>query len=148
MGGDSSFSTCTNNLYGGQIGLDGTLLTTRYGFRVDGLVKAGAYYNASTVFSSFEYASSAPFAWSQQIEIVSPGSASFVGEVGLTGVMPLTSCWDFRVGYVGFWLQGLAQPTNQLSHQELTQFDPPSGTIDTTGLLVLQGLSLGLEGRW
>jgi hypothetical protein len=30
----------------------------------------------------------------------------------------------------------------------LNQFDPPSGTLTTNGGVVLQGVSLGLEGRW
>ncbi|NDC54245.1 MAG: hypothetical protein EBZ74_08125 [Planctomycetia bacterium] len=147
-GQDNYLSSCTNNLYGGQIGLDGALLTTQAGFRVDGLVKAGAYYNASTVSSAFDYTDSSPFAYSRQIALGSRGSASFVGEVGLTAVVPLSRCWDFRCGYFGLWLDSIAQPTNQLSHQVLNQVDPPSGTVDLTGLLVLQGVSLGLEGRW
>jgi hypothetical protein len=72
-----------------------------------------------------------------------------VGEVGITAVIPIACNWDFRCGYFGLWLTGLAQPTNQLSHQTITpNQDPPSGTLDTTGALIVQGLSLGLEGRW
>jgi hypothetical protein len=62
--------------------------------------------------------------------------------------VPLRHNLDFRCGYFGLWIDGLAQPTNQLSTQTLTQFDPPRGTLDTTGGVILQGLSLGLEGRW
>jgi hypothetical protein len=57
--------------------------------------------------------------------------------------MPITRNLDFRVGYLGLWLQGLAQPTNQAQST-----DPAAATLNTTGTLILQGLSLGLEGRW
>lgn len=41
-----TFSTaCINDLYGGQIGFDSLLLSTGWGLRLEGLVKAGAYYN-------------------------------------------------------------------------------------------------------
>ena len=66
----------------------------------------------------------------------------------MTAVLPISSNWDFRCGYFGLWLTGLAQPANQLSDQTITQIDAPSGTLNTTGTLILQGLSLGLEGRW
>lgn len=147
--GSDLYSThCFNNLFGGQIGIDALLLTTRQNIRVDGLVKAGAYYNSATQKSTYGYFSNAPFSFGSQFRNGSPAAASFVGEVGLTAVVPLRHNLDFRCGYFGLWIEGLAQPTNQLSTQTLTQFDPPRGTLDTTGGVILQGLSLGLEGRW
>lgn len=148
IGQDSYLTVCTNNLIGGQIGLDGAVLTTRTGFRVEGLAKAGAYYNAASQSSSFSYVDTAPFEYAREIALRSPGGASFVGEVGLTAVVPLSQRWDFRCGYFGLWLEGLAQPVNQLSKQTLNQVDPPSGVLDLSGSLVMQGVSLGLEGRW
>ncbi|MFM8498269.1 MAG: hypothetical protein ACKOEM_22525 [Planctomycetia bacterium] len=139
---------CFNNLLGGQIGLDAVLLRSARNVRLDGLVKAGAYYNSATQRSTYGYFSNAPFSFGQQFRNGSPAACSFVGEVGLTAVIPLRQNLDFRCGYFGLWIEGLAQPTNQLSTQTLTQFDPPRGTLDTTGGVILQGLSLGLEGRW
>ena len=115
------------------------------GFRLEGLVKAGAYYNAASQTSTY---SNDVTPVNGSITVNSPASAAFVGEVGLTGVVPLRRNLDLRVGYFGLWLQGLAQPTRQLSGQTLNQFDPPSGTLTTNGGVVLQGVSLGLEGRW
>ena len=63
-------------------------------------------------------------------------------------MIPLRRNLDLRCGYFGLWLQGLAQPTRQLSGQTLNQIDPASGTLTTNGGVVLQGVSLGLEGRW
>jgi len=116
--------------------------------RVEGLVKAGAYYNAAGQTSAYTYATVPPFTFSGSNRNTGPASAAFVGEVGMTAVIPISCNWDFRCGYFGLWLTGLAQPTQQLSHQTITQIDPPSGVLDTTGTLILQGLSLGLEGRW
>jgi hypothetical protein len=147
-GNDFYQTQCFNNLWGGQIGLD-TLLLGRVGqTRVEGLVKAGAYYNAAGQKSSYTYSTVPPFTFSASNRDTGPASAAFVGEVGMTAVIPISCNWDFRCGYFGLWLTGLAQPTQQLSHQTITQIDPPSGVLDTTGTLVLQGLSLGLEGRW
>jgi hypothetical protein len=74
-----------------------------------------------------------------------------VGEVGLTGVVPLRKNLDLRCGYFGLWLSGLAQPTRQLSGQTITQAQsvvPATGSLTTNGGVILQGVSLGLEGRW
>jgi hypothetical protein len=148
VGIDSFRTNCINNLYGGQIGLDTLLWNRGEGFRVESLVKAGAYYNAAAQSSSYDYATSTGFSFSRQVGVPGPGSCSFVGEVGLTAVMPLSRNIDFRCGYFGLWLEGIAQPLNQLSGQTLTQIDAPAGTLDTSGTVVVQGLSLALEGRW
>jgi hypothetical protein len=149
-GVDGYSTRCFNNLFGGQIGLDAKLLQIKR-LRLDGLVKAGAYYNAASQQSLYGYMSDGaggPFAFSTGFSNSSPAACSFVGEVGLTAAIPLRDNLDFRFGYFGLWVDGLAQPTNQLSTQTLTQFDPPSGKLDTTGGVILQGVSLGLEGRW
>jgi hypothetical protein len=83
----------------------------------------------------------------------SPAACSFAGEVGLTGVVPICCNWDFRFGSFGLWLTAIAQPTNQLSGQTLDSgnvatIGQPVGSLNTSGSVVLQGLSLGLEGRW
>jgi len=139
---------CINNLYGGQIGLDTLLWNRGDGFRVESVVKAGAYYNAAAQASAYDYALSTGFGFSRAVAVSGAGSCSFVGEVGLTAVVPLRHNLDFRCGYFGLWLDSIAQPINQLSGQTLTQIDEPAGTLNTAGTVVLQGLSLGLEGRW
>ena len=134
---DQVSTSCMNDLYGYQSGFDSLVLNTQW-LRVEGLMKGGAYYNnsrqttsASTAFGPFSTRADAP------------KGAAFVGEVGLTGVMPITRNLDFRVGYLGLWLQGLAQPTNQAQST-----DPAAATLNTTGTAVVQGVTLGLEGRW
>lgn len=142
---------CFNSLYGGQIGIDGVLCTLPW-MRVDSVVKAGAYYNNGVQRSL--YASNATGAFITQSVAVdqSPVSASFLGEVGLTGVIPVTNWLDVRVGYSGWWLSGIVQPTQQLSGQVLTQpaggVEPTSGTINADGGVFVQAVNIGLEGRW
>ena len=135
-------TNCMNDLYGGQIGLDASLLKIA-NVRTEAFVKAGAYYN--NAYQASSYFSSPTDNVSNRVG----GSAcSFVGEVGMTGVLPLTENLDFRFGYLALWLTGLAQPTNQLSSQQLTQPNNASGSLNTVGGVVVQGLTLGLEGRW
>jgi hypothetical protein len=150
-GVDSWKTSCLNNLYGGQIGLDSMLWNSGKGMRLEGLVKAGAYYNAANQSSGYSYVNTAPFQSTYStITVNGPANCAFVGEVGLTTVVPLRKNLDLRCGYVGMWLSGLAQPTRQLSGQTLipSPVDTPTGMLTTNGSVVLQGVSLGLEGRW
>ena len=146
-GNDFYETQCFNNLWGGQIGLDALLLGRPGMARVEGLVKAGAYYNSAAQSSRFKYVQSDGYEYANQAGADGPPACSFVGEVGLTAVLPICCNWDFRCGYFGLWLTNLAQPTRQLSDQEINQF-ASVGALDTAGSLILQGLSLGLEGRW
>ena len=149
LGGDVYQTSTINNLWGGQIGFDSLLLRTKHGFRVEGLVKGGVYANNAGQTSRYIQldAGVPPFVSSVTANDW-PASASFVGEVGMTGVVPLHENWDFRFGYLGLWLTGLAQPTNQLSGQNLAQGEIPRGTLNTVGTVIVQGVTLGLEGRW
>lgn len=128
-----------NDLYGYQIGFDSLLLNTNW-LRVEALMKGGAYYNVARMSA----AATTPFG--PYNATVGGDAASFVGEVGVTGVMPVTRSIDFRFGYLALWLQGLAQPTNQYRTSSPDPAVP--AVIDLTGSTVLQGLTLGLEGRW
>ena len=146
---DTFATDCINDLYGGQLGFDSLLLSTGWGWRLEGLVKAGAYYNNAVQTSSYTLVQNPGNDAFQEVRVgQSPAGAAFVGEVGLTGVIPIRTNLDFRIGYVGFWLESIAQPTAQLSGQVLTQSLQSAGSLNTTGRAVLQGLSLELEGRW
>ena len=150
-GYDGYSTTCINDLYGGQIGFDAVLWNPGQGFRLESVVKAGAYYNRATQTSGFVYPTTLPFDYSSGITVAkNPATCSFVGELGITAVMPLHKNLDLRCGYFGLWLDSIAQPTNQLSHQDLAQKvdQPATGSLVANGLVVLQGVSLGLEGRW
>ena len=146
-GKDFYETQCFNNLWGGQIGLD-TLLLGRAGMaRIEGLVKAGAYYNAAGQASSYRYVLSDGSTFANQARAGGPAACSFVGEVGMTAVLPISCNCDFRCGYFGLWMTNLAQPARQLSGQTINQFSSVA-RLDTVGTAVLQGLSLGFENRW
>lgn len=136
---DSVFLGTINDLYGYQIGFDSLLLSTNW-MRVEAIMKGGAYYNRNRLASTLNTG------FGPIQATVGADSAAFVGELGMTGVIPLSRNIDFRFGYLAFWLDGLAQPTNQFRSG---QYDPAAPiVVDTTGGTVLQGLTLGLEGRW
>ena len=141
-------SDTINSLYGGQIGAELGVLTLPW-LRVDSVVKAGAYYNNAVQRSSYTTDEFVLEGETVSVRVGdSPASCAFVGEVGMTGVMPITSCLDFRFGYFALWLSGIAQPTQQLSGQQLVPGEDTSGSLATNGGVVVQGVTLGLEGRW
>lgn len=146
---DTFTTECFNDLYGGQIGFDALLYQSPGGFRLESVIKAGAYYNAAVQGSTVTVSSPVN---TESVRVSgTPAGGAFMGELGLTGVIPIHNRCDFRFGYTGFWLESLAQPINQFSGQTLDKNNPGSaviGSLSTTGRLVLQGLSLGLEGRW
>lgn len=131
-------SDLMNSMYGGQIGFEALVLTTNW-LRVESVMKGGAYGNnvARNSLAIVPDLAINQTAHASQ----NPASCGFVGELGFTGVIPIDDCIDFRFGYVGLWLEGIGQPTQQLGAASTDQ-------IVTTGGTVVQGLSLGLEGRW
>ena len=137
---DSWSSRTVNNLYGGQIGIDALLYSTSW-IRVESLLKGGAYWNDALSRRSFRMDG----VGNETSAYDTPSPAAFVGELGFTGVLPLRSNLDFRFGYLVFWLEGIAQPTQQLSQPVSTTGDPL--VLQNSGTVV-QGLTLGLEGRW
>jgi len=149
LGADIYSTSTINNLWGGQIGLDTLLLRTKHGYRLEGIVKAGVYANNAGQTSRYIQLDEGGGFASQVTDNLWPASASFVGEVGMTGVVPISECWDFRFGYLGLWLTGLAQPTNQLSSTNIAQgVERPTAVLNTVGTVIVQGVTLGLEGRW
>ena len=136
-------SRTVNNLYGGQIGFDALVYSSSW-LRVESFLKGGAYWNEALSRQSF--VDSGGGAGVPEVSAYdSPSHAAFVGELGFTGVLPLTSCLDFRFGYLVFWLESIAQPTRQLSLPVSATGDP---VVLQDGGTVVQGLTLGLEGRW
>ena len=136
-------SRTINSLYGGQIGIDALLYSNNW-LRVESVLKGGAYYNLAVGQNT--YSETLTPANNFDVRTTdSPDLASFVGELGFTGVLPLTRCLDFRFGYLAYWLEGIAQPTRQLSSPVSTTGEP---LVLTNGGTVLQAVTIGLEGRW
>lgn len=137
---DNWSSRTVNNLYGGQIGIDALLYSNSW-LHVESVLKGGAYWNDALSRQIYQ----ANGVGTEVSAYDTPSPAAFVGELGFTGVLPLTSHLDFRFGYLVFWLQGIAQPTRQLSLPVSTTGDP---LVLQDGGTVVQGLTLGLEGHW
>ncbi len=135
-----------NDLYGWQIGADSILLGLGGPLRLEGVGKAGVYYNQSVQTSAITSgATLPPTSLSVATEVA---RTAFVGELGVTGVYDITESISLRVGYVIFWLGGLATAGNQFDSQVLCPGNPIVGATDTGGSVFVQGLTLGLEGRW
>jgi hypothetical protein len=147
LNGDLAIRNDTNNdLYGMQVGADTFLWGNGGPFWIEGIGKAGVFYNRSAQFTSFALDGSQP--------IVAAGGtntsrAAFVGELGATAVWQMSDWLALRLGWVAFWLGGVAQSTNQLDQQCLICVDEPiTQATDTGGSVFVNGLTLGLEARW
>lgn len=137
----------SNDLYGLQIGADSILYGVGRPFRIEGIGKAGIFYNDASQSSRFS--TTDPNITPDTLAVrTSTGRAAFVGEVGVTGVYDITDRISLRAGYAIFWLGGLAMAPNQFAHQMLCPDNPIMGATDTGGSVVVQGLTLGLEGLW
>ena len=144
---NSYLTRTTNDLYGLQIGADTILHGAGRPFRIEGIGKAGIYYNDARQASRFSTTN--PSVDPDLLSVKSSeGRAAFVGELGVTGVYDLTEQISVRAGYTIFWLGGLAMAPAQFNVNKLCPENPIVGATDTGGSVVAQGISLGLEGRW
>ncbi|MFN9367255.1 MAG: hypothetical protein ACK6CT_00590 [Planctomycetia bacterium] len=145
----SGYATTTNNdLYGLQVGGDSILIGLGRSFRVEGLGKAGIFWNRAVQSSTHAY-SGDPFQDAFVLansRTVSRGA--FVGEIGATAVYDVFDRLSLRAGYAAFWLGGLATASAQFDDQCLCPLDPIHAAIDTGGSMLVHGLTLGREARW
>ena len=147
LGDEFGIGTRTNNdLYGMQVGLDSVLWRSGGRFWVEGLGKAGLFYNRAAQFTSFVSSVDDPASIAGG---TSTSRAAFVGELGVTGVWQVNDWLAVRTGWVAFWLGGLALAPNQLDRQCLICEDEPiRQATDTGGSVFINGLTVGLEARW
>ena len=138
-----AFDTLTgNDLYGAQLGLDAMLWNRSQVISIDGVAKAGVYYNnAYQQTSAYDGVSRGPLR-------ASANETSFFGELGITMDARITEWLSWRLGYTAFWLSGVAEAAGQLSSTELQLPVPPPATINTNGSVFLQGFTTGIEARW
>ncbi len=135
-----------NDLYGMQIGADTFLWGNGGPFWVEGIGKAGVFYNRSAQFTSFELDGAQPLVSSGG---TSTSRAAFVGELGATAVWQVNDWLALRTGWVGFWLGGIAKSPNQLDDNCLLCADSlQTLATDTGGSVFVNGLTLGLDARW
>lgn len=130
-----------NDLYGGQAGMDLGLWNSGGRFTVNGIGKAGIFYN--TAYQRTDISTQPAVAPAAAIA----EQTAFFGEVGVNSSLRLTKWLSWRAGYSVFWLSGVAIPANQLS---LVNQPAPNdvATINTNGSVLLHGVTTGLEARW
>lgn len=143
---DTYSSRTFNDLYGWQVGADSILWGLGGPLRIEGLGKAGLYYNQAAQTSMTTVGATLPP--SSLAVATDVARAAFVGELGVTAAYDITTWLSVRAGYTIFWLGGLATAPNQLDAQVLCPGQAIRGATDTGGSVFVQGLTLGLEGRW
>jgi len=108
-----------NNLYGGQVGVEGLLFGQRdKGFSIDGSVKAGVFQNnirnkvSGVIESSEEGTGSFSESWNRT-------KTAFLGEVNLNANYAFTKNIAMTVGYLFLYVNKVAVPVNELSTQSV-----------------------------
>ena len=140
-GVDSVNVVTGNDLYGAQAGMDLGLWNSGGRFTVNGIGKAGIFYN--TAFQRTDVPTEpTPVTANAMAE-----QTAFFGELGVNSSLRLTKWLSWRAGYSLFWISGVAIPASQLS---LVNQPAPNdvATINTNGSVLLHGVTTGLEARW
>ena len=141
--GSEQFDALTgNDLYGGQMGADLCLWNNNGPVQVNGIGKAGIFYNSAYQRMTYTASGSEPL----QASAVADQTA-FFGELGANASVRLTNWLSWRAGYSLFWLSGVATPAAQLSTTDIG-VTPATATINTNGSVLLHGVTTGLEARW
>ena len=140
-GGDIVKINTLNNLYGWQGGGDMMLWNAGRWLRVNGVAKAGVYYNhqssQNTSYTDF---------FNPDVNVAAANdTVAFVGETGINASLALTNWLSWRAGYTCFWLGGMAVPARQLG---LTNINTNTTSVNTNGSVLLHGVTTGLEARW
>jgi len=137
-----------NNLYGWQWGADAMLWNNGGRLRVNGIGKAGVYYNHQALQRTSYTSVIFPDPPTTTSVAADKDTVSFVGEAGVTGSWAITNWLSWRAGYTLFWIEGIATPANQLSNTVVDPAVTPSASISPYGGVLLHGVNTGLEARW
>jgi hypothetical protein len=133
-----------NNLYGWQWGGDLMLWNRGDRLRVNGVAKAGVYYNHQAgQVTSYTTDRAAPTGVGDADDTV-----AFVGETGIMASYSLTNWLSLRMGYTFFWLGGVATPADQLANTTVDPGLTPDAKVSPYGSVLLQGVQTGVEVRW
>jgi hypothetical protein len=147
--GDQLEVNTLNNLYGWQWGADAMLWNNGGRVRVNGIGKAGVYYNhqalQNTRYAQFDEAGQII---SSTAVAADKDTVSFFGEAGVTASVAITNWLSWRAGYTVFWIEGIATPANQLSTTVIDPAQASSATTSPYGGAFLHGVNTGLEARW
>lgn len=142
VGTDNVRSLATNDLYGGQLGLDALLLTFADVMRINAVAKAGVYGN----FDAQNTVSVGGDRIGPDTITRSRDQVSFFGEIGVNGAVRISQHVFWRAGYNFFWLAGVATAPQQLGAVDLA--GTSQGRVDAGGSVFLQGVNTGIEVLW
>ena len=130
-----------NDMYGGQVGADVMLWNRWQEVKVNGVGKAGIFYNQAYSRTNVP---------TERIPVDGDALAdqtAFFGEVGANASVKLTHWLSWRLGYSVYWLSGVATAVEQLD--KVGQAPPlERPQINTNGSVLLHGATTGLEARW
>jgi hypothetical protein len=144
IGGDALGVATLNNLYGWQWGADAMLWNNGGRLRVNGIAKAGVYYN----HQALQRTAYDNFVDPPTTIAAAEDTVGFVGETSITGSWAITNWLSWRAGYTLFWLGGIATPANQLSSTVVDPAQIPRAEVSPYGSVFLHGVNTGLEARW
>lgn len=134
-----------NDLYGGQIGADVMLWNRGGTWRLNGLGKAGVFYNTAYQRSSAGFVTTDGDPFPLGTVGADAEQTAFFGEIGLNSTYWITNWLAWRAGYSVFWAAGVAVAAQQLPSNS---FGDGTAGIDTNGSVMLHGVTTGLEARW
>ncbi len=130
-----------NNLYGFQVGADGPLFQEADRWRITGFVKGGIFLNNADQATSL----SDPGGLGSRAVNNNEISAAFFGEAGVIGYLQITKHLAASGGYQVMFVNGVAQPVNQLSGTNLAN---STAAVDASAGLFYHGATAGLELTW
>lgn len=130
-----------NNMFGGQIGGRARLNWQRWA--VEGWGKAALLGNAAEQYQDPVVSTiSGPI----RDGISSSGTTvGMVADLNISAIYRLTEVWGIRAGFNTIWLGGTALALDQFDFSSSTT---GGGVLQEGGSLFLNGVNLGLEGRW
>lgn len=145
--GSGSINTAVgNNLYGAQMGADMRLFNAGRKWRLNGLGKAGVFYNAASYQrSTAGFVTAGGDDFPLGTVAATADQTAFFGEVGLTSTYWITRWLAWRAGYTVLWASGVAVAAEQLP---LNSFGDGTATINTENSVLLHGVTTGIEARW
>ena len=135
-----------NNLYGGQVGADMRLWNRGGNWRINGIGKAGIFYNsASFQRSTAGFVTATGDDYPLGTVAATADQTAFFGEVGLNSTYWITNWLAWRAGYTVMWAAGVAVAPEQFP---LNSFGDGTASINTNGSVLLHGVTTGIEARW
>jgi hypothetical protein len=133
----------TNNLYGGQIGTRIRKQWDLFGIEFTG--KAGLFDNDSRQKNYVDDQNNSVAL--RPLRGGNTHSASFVGDINLTGTFRIDTNWVLRFGYNVLWVERVALAPDQLDFRDPTIAASGTG-INHRGGLFAHGVNAGLEARF